>query len=283
MSEREPIHVISLGAGVQSSTMALMAAHGEIEPMPDLAIFADTGWEPRAVYEWLRWLRSGNVLPFPVVTVSAGNIRGDQLTGRRAGGRAGGAQRIAVLPYFTKAPDEVREGRVKRQCTAEYKIEPIELYLKREILGLRPRQRAPKDVQIIQWRGISTDEASRMKPSRHRWMEVRYPLAMERRMSRADCLLWMARQGYPLPPRSACLGCPFHSNAEWRSIRENPDEWADVVAFDYAIRDTTAMGMERPTFLHRQCVPLNEADLSTPAERGQGTLFGEECEGMCGL
>lgn len=29
------IHVISLGAGVQSSTMALMAAHGEIEPMPE--------------------------------------------------------------------------------------------------------------------------------------------------------------------------------------------------------------------------------------------------------
>ena len=36
------LEVISLGAGVQSTTMALMAAHGEIEPMPDLAIFTDT-------------------------------------------------------------------------------------------------------------------------------------------------------------------------------------------------------------------------------------------------
>ncbi len=54
----EPIHIISLGAGVQSSTMALMAACGEITPMPTAAIFADTGDEPKAVYEWLGWLAS---------------------------------------------------------------------------------------------------------------------------------------------------------------------------------------------------------------------------------
>lgn len=44
------LRALSLGAGVQSTTMALMAAHGEIQPMPDCAIFADTGWEPKAVY-----------------------------------------------------------------------------------------------------------------------------------------------------------------------------------------------------------------------------------------
>ena len=43
------IDILNLGAGVQSSTMALMAAHGEITPMPDVAIFADTGWEPYEV------------------------------------------------------------------------------------------------------------------------------------------------------------------------------------------------------------------------------------------
>jgi hypothetical protein len=42
--------VLSLGAGVQSTTLALMAAHGEVGPMPDCAIFADTCWEPKAVY-----------------------------------------------------------------------------------------------------------------------------------------------------------------------------------------------------------------------------------------
>lgn len=57
------MRIISLGAGVQSTTMALMAAHGAITPMPDCAIFADTGWEPIAVYDHLRWLMSPNVLP----------------------------------------------------------------------------------------------------------------------------------------------------------------------------------------------------------------------------
>ena len=36
-----PYNIISFGAGVQSSTMALMAAKGLIGPMPDAAIFAD--------------------------------------------------------------------------------------------------------------------------------------------------------------------------------------------------------------------------------------------------
>ena len=47
---------VSLGAGVQSSAMALMAAAGEISPMPRAAIFADTQAEPDSVYRWLDWL-----------------------------------------------------------------------------------------------------------------------------------------------------------------------------------------------------------------------------------
>ena len=38
--------VISLGGGVQSSVMALMASQGAFDRVPDCAIFADTRWEP---------------------------------------------------------------------------------------------------------------------------------------------------------------------------------------------------------------------------------------------
>jgi 3'-phosphoadenosine 5'-phosphosulfate sulfotransferase (PAPS reductase)/FAD synthetase len=65
--------VISLGAGVQSSTMALMAARGQIEPMPDYAIFADTQAEPKHIYSWLDWLETQ--LPFPLIRVTKGNLR----------------------------------------------------------------------------------------------------------------------------------------------------------------------------------------------------------------
>src|SRR5262252_1989601 len=93
------LRVISLGAGVQSTTMALMAAHGEITPMPDCAIFADTGWEPRRVYEHLQWLMSGNVLPFPVHIVSGGNLRDDTIAGMNST-----RQRFAAVPWFTLSP-----------------------------------------------------------------------------------------------------------------------------------------------------------------------------------
>lgn len=89
------LRVQSLGAGVQSTTLALMAAHGETGPMPDCAIFAEAGWEPKAVYDHLDWLRSPNVLPFPVHVVSAGNIR-DQLMGAAKG------KRWASIPAFAK-------------------------------------------------------------------------------------------------------------------------------------------------------------------------------------
>ena len=267
-------HIISLGAGVQSSTMALLAAHGEIEPMPELAIFADTQWEPAAVYAWLDYLET--LLPFPVVRVTAGNIREDQVSVKGRGGGLG--RRGNCMPYFVDTPNG---GISTRQCTENYKIAPIERYLRREVLGLKPRQRAPKEVKIIQWRGISTDEASRMKPSREPWFDVRYPLAMELRMSRQDCLQWMARNGYSQPPRSACIGCPFHSNHEWRRMRKDePLEWQDAVQFDAAIRH--AGGMERATYLHRSCVPLAEVDLDTPEDRGQRDWI-NECEGMCGV
>lgn len=276
------IHVISLGAGVQSSVMALMAAHGEITPMPQVAIFADTGWEPRAVYTWLDWLETR--LPFPVVRVSAGNIREDQQNQRRSPGKSftkGERLRWASMPFFVGGNGE-RAGMTVRQCTSEYKIEPIEKYLRREVMGLAYRQRAPKEVVITQWRGISADEASRMKASRVKWYETRFPLAMEHRMTRRDCYAWMAKHDYPEPSRSACIGCPYHSDIEWRNIRDNsPEEWEEAVAFDDAIR--WAGGMTRPTFLHRQCVPLAEVDLRTAEDHGQASLFGNECEGMCGL
>ncbi len=53
--DKEPlIRILSLGAGVQSSTMALMADQGAFGKKPDAAIFADTGWEPEPVLEHFR-------------------------------------------------------------------------------------------------------------------------------------------------------------------------------------------------------------------------------------
>lgn len=267
------MRVLSLGAGVQSTTVALLAAHGAID-LPECAIFADTGWEPRAVYDHLRWLRSPNVLPFPVHVVSAGDIRANILARRNTTGG-----RFAAVPFFVVNPDGSR-GLGRRQCTYEYKLAPI-MWKVRELLGKSRRAYIPPGaVEVLV--GISTDEAQRMKPARQRYFVNRWPL-IDLGMSRADCVRWLAARGYPEPPKSSCIGCPFHSDEHWRAMRDGaPDEWADAVAVDRALREGDARGMRGQEFMHASCRPLGEADLS-PSARRQPDLFGNECEGMCGV
>ena len=295
------LRALSLGAGVQSTTLALLAAHGEIGPMPDCPIFADTGWEPAAVYRHLEWLMSGNVLPYPVHIVSAGSIR-EQLVA------AGAGDRWASIPAFTRtvtpagaevpvldenddgelveigrrrtATETVSLGMIRRQCTTEFKIVPIRRKV-RELAGLA-RKRSPASPVVEQWIGISTDEIVRAKPSFEAWQVKRFPL-IEQRMCRRDCLAWLRRHGYPVPPKSACIGCPFHDNARWRHMRDHdPEAWTDAVEVDRALR-SGVRGIRGEIFLHRSCVPLDEADLSTAADHGQLDLWPNECEGMCGV
>lgn len=141
-----PLRVLSLGAGVQSTTLALMAAHGEFGSV-DCAIFADTGWEPAAVYDHLRWLMSPNVLPFPVHIVSAGNIRDGLMA-------AADGKRWASIPAFTRTVNRrgnVSIGMIRRQCTTTRKIEPI----RRKV-----RELAGQAVQKLRRDHHGTDEAN---------------------------------------------------------------------------------------------------------------------------
>jgi hypothetical protein len=267
------LHIISLGAGVQSTTMALMAAHGEITPMPHCAIFADTGAEPLAVYKHLDWLET--VLPFPVHRVSAGNLR-DEIMGAMAG-----VNRMdARPPFFTNSG-----GMLHRQCTQDFKIIPI-IRKVRELIGLKKGQRAPKTPVVEQWIGISMDEAVRMKPSRLPYIKHRWPL-IEKDMHRRHCLTWCEERQYPKPAKSACTFCPYTDNARWRDMKANdPVSFVDAVAIDKIIRSGMP-GPKRPPgdswWVHRDLVPLDQVDLSTAEDHGQLNLFNNECEGMCGV
>lgn len=150
------VHVISLGAGVQSSTMLAMADAGELTPRPEYALFADTQREPKAVYEWLDYLKSH--VSIPIVRVSRGDL-GAAAARVRIGKQSGKAYTSSNIPVFLKNPDGSR-GIQGRQCTSDFKIQPIRSWL----WNLRKSLPSPKP-QIIMWLGISIDEASRMKPS----------------------------------------------------------------------------------------------------------------------
>lgn len=268
------IRLLSLGAGVQSTTLALMAAAGEFPGEPlDGAIFSDTQWEPAEVYRHLDWLETQ--LPFQVYRVSAGDIRAGILARRNTTGG-----RYAAVPWFTRNPDGSL-GMGRRQCTSEYKLKPI-MRKVRELVGAGPRGRITAGA-VEQWIGISRDEASRMKPAKQRYLVNRWPL-IERFMSRDDCLRWLRDHGYPEPPKSACIGCPFHNGAMWRDMQaNNPAAFADAVAVDAALRQGESRGMLATEFMHVARLPLAEAvAASQPGDR-EPNLFENECEGMCGV
>lgn len=279
--------IISLGAGVQSTTLALLAARGLLMPMPDAAIFADTGDEPADVYRHLAWLMEPGRLPFPVLVTKAwegwgkpsirGPIGDEILAATRGEGSAGSHSRP---PVFTLGEDGSR-GMVRRQCTGDYKIDPIERRI-RTLLGLVPRQRWPLVPSVEQWIGISTDEATRMKPSSRPAIKMRWPL-IELVWSRARCLQWLESEGYPRPPKSACVFCPFHSNAEWRRIRDSDTAgWARSIKIDESIRHGfTSKNSSGALFLHASRKPLAEVDLDADAR--QINLFENECAGVCGV
>ncbi|MEV2239444.1 hypothetical protein [Micromonospora sp. NPDC049891] len=308
MTESPDLRLLSLGAGVQSTVLALMAADGTL-PKVDGAIFADTGWEPRKVYDHLdRLAKVLDAAGIPLYRVSNGNLRHDSLDP---------AHRYASVPYFVLGPTgsctrcdgsgSVNPGEVtgegqpmpgedpmwwspeapaeenpttlcplcngttrslgmgRRQCTSEYKLAPIGRKV-RELLGAAAPdfRRVPKGRVAEQWIGFSTDEIGRVSDKDGvSYIRKRYPL-LDLGMSRKDCQRWLAARGWGDTAKSACIGCPFHGNAQWRELRDNhPDEWADAVAFDEAIRKGGARGLplDGEAFLHRSRIPLSIAPI----------------------
>lgn len=276
LRNRVPFRVLSLGAGVQSSCLALMAERGDYGiPKPDLAIFADTGWEPPSVYEHLAWLKAQ--LTYEVVTVSNGNIKENVLAGIMPDG-----SQFLGMPAFVVQPDGSK-GILHRQCTTHYKTNPINSYL-REILQIPRGRRASLDLQVEMWLGISADEAMRQKPGQEEWITKRYPL-IELGFSRAQLLNWF-KENYPdrYLPTSSCIGCPYHSDAVWKQLKESdPKSFEEAVFVDMALRTVPATkgAIKGEAYLHRSRVPLSEVDFSQATS--YDNLMIEECEGLCGI
>ena len=261
---------ISLGAGVQSSVMAIMAAKGDFPPV-DCAIFADTGYEPKAVYTYLEFLKK--ILPYPVYLVEKGNIRDDMLAAK-------GTTNFVVAPFFTQNKITGKKGMVMRQCTNDYKIQPIRTKI-RELCNVKKGKHFPKDKYVEQWIGISTDEAGRMKPARDKYILNRHPL-IEAKMSRQDCIDYLKKEKIPLPEKSACIVCPYHNDAYWHFMKtERPSEFADAVDFDKQVRNISRKEDEQ-LYAHRSCKPLDEVEFNKKEDDKQLDMFNNECEGMCG-
>lgn len=264
------LKVLSFGCGVQTVTLAAMSCLGELET-PDYAVFADTQWETESTYYYMNYFIEWVAGRLEIHKVTAGNIRADALDQEK---------RFASIPLYTETGMLIskgkEDGRLRRQCTREYKISPVQKLIRQKSgLGFGEHWRG-EPVEL--WLGISLDEVIRMKESRDRWIKNRWPL-IEKRMTRGDCIEWLKSHGLKVPPKSACIGCPFHSNSYWRKLKtESPEEWKGVCNFDDVIR-TTRVALRNPVYLHRTLRPLRDANI----DEDQVDMFGNECEGYCGI
>lgn len=264
------LRILCLGAGVQSTTLALMIEKGEV-PMVQGAIFSDTMAEPKRVYSHLDWLEKQ--LSYPVYRVSKGDLKQDTLNAIKNN------TRVAMSPFYTRNKETGKKGMMLRQCTQDYKIAPLVKEIRR-LLGVGYRKRIPKGSHVTQIFGISLDEVTRMRTSAKKYFTYNYPL-VDLKMTRQDCLNWMKKNNYPRPPRSACTFCPFHSNEEWRYIKEDEQEWKKVIEFDEKIRNGWGK-IKDNLYLHRSAEPLSLANLEKTKD-DQLNLFENDCEGQCGV
>lgn len=261
--------IISLGWGVQSFTLAAMSATGVLPPV-DAAVHADTRHERRETYEfaerWTPWLEKRGLSVFTV-----------------RGGRPmlGQAPNYTSIPAFTTWPNGQQSGMLWRECTADWKIDPMRRWcreeLKRQKLKLRPGA-------VVKYLGITLDEIERMAHSKVKYVRLEYPFIQmfDKPMTRGAALQWLHTNKLEIPVKSSCVFCPYHDRATWREIRNSGNgDWEKALAADRAIRNA------RPgylCYLTSDRLPLEECDFRSQEDHGQLPLWSaEECTGMCFL
>ena len=275
LDKQPDLRVLSLGAGVQSSTLLMKIYNGEIKDV-DVALFADTGNEPQEVYEWFKYLKDLVKDKIEIQIVKEDRNTGNIVTDILSDGFH------ASIPVFSLSETN-KKGMTLRTCTDRYKIRPIHKRI-RKILNVDNLR--GKVVEIVM--GISYDEIQRAKYPPNKWQINCYPL-VENKINRHDCLHYFETLDLPKPPRSACIICPYHNNKEWQNIKDqSPKDFAMAVQFDKDLRDkdtksTFINKLDHKLYLHAKRIPLDQIDFKEEHPTYQGSLFDDECEGYCGV
>lgn len=276
-----------LGAGVQSSTIAYMVLAGEL-PAPTAFLFADTGNEPEWVYQQVEYL-SGLGLNIERVSRPGDGILIDTME-RKHG-------RFATMPLYTRNPDTGKIGQMRRQCTKEYKIEPLEGWIRGWLIAHghgkvvidkngQSSRRIDRDVYVEDWYGISADEIERMSDRGAQWQKATYPL-IDMNLTRAECVKWCVSHGFKVPRKSACMICPFHDDEYWLDMQQNrPQDFEEVCKFDDWLRTEEAQAMfmrnmKQPVYVHRSCRPLRDIDFAEEIKQRAARPLLDMCGAHC--
>lgn len=178
--------ILSFGAGVQTTALAILVAEGKVRA--DAVVFADTGAEKPETYWYMETytkpLMAEGKVPFVTVRTTIPSEKGN-------------------LYDFLWSIKDIPNIRFRR-CTDHFKIRPI-----RKLIG-------KNCLQLI---GFSIDEVQRAKESRHPEHKA-YPL-IEMGMSVIDARRTISDFGWPLPLKSSCFFCIYQPWLEWNWLKNN--------------------------------------------------------------
>jgi hypothetical protein len=268
MSDSHSVRSFSYGGGTQSTAALVLAARREIDY--PLFIFANVGDDSEMPHT-LTYVRE--------IAIPYGALHGIEVIERTRGGvnrsllhkieRLESTLPIPVRMNTTGAPG-------RRSCTQDFKIEVVN----RELKARGATAQNPAIVGL----GITADESGRIRsridprlPNQLR----EYPLAVDLGLTRHDCERIILDAGLPLPGRSACWFCPYHSGEEWARLRrEHPELFEASCELEELLQRRRAKLGRDPVWLTDQGA-REKATLRVLYEHDQLRLIGADgsCDG----
>ena len=238
MEKTQGLKILSCGAGMQSTALALMSCenkkHGIVYPeipVYDLIVFCDMGWEPDWVYEQVEFIKKACEDCGITFKILETDLYGDYI-------EKFGVRRVASIPFWSVDANG-KKGKMRRQCTIDKKIVAIQKYVRYEILGYKFRQKCKKEdkgrheMHI----GLSKEEEHRVFESMNPMFVTKFPL-VDMGLTRADNYKYILEEWGIETKASACSYCPFHRNYFFQHIKEHcPDCYKAVVNLDNVLEE----------------------------------------------
>lgn len=219
------MRILSFGAGMQSTALALMSCENALAgkpihphvPVYDAVIFCDLGLEPSWVLKQMEFTKNAcesagiffKVLDTPLYQDFVRNF---------------GERRTISIPWWT-IRDDGHKSKMPRNCTIDYKVDEITKYVRWTLLGYRKGQRLKEeDFKAHEMHmGFSIEESRRCHENPHKLFVNRFPL-VDMGWDRAHSYQYILENWGLDTKASACAFCPFHRNYFYRYIRENEPE-----------------------------------------------------------
>lgn len=237
--------ILSFGAGMQSTALALMSCDNAIakklnQPMPfpkvpiyDFVVICDLGFEPPWVMQQAEFVAkicesvgiSYRCLDAPLYQ--------DLM-------RDFGKKRVVSIPWWT-LDEEGHKSKMPRNCTLDYKVDLISKFIRWEALGYKKGQRLREEDKKAHemHMGFGYEEKKRCKENPNPMFINKFPL-VDMKLERKRNYAYIKDVWGLATKASACCFCPFHRNYFFQYLKEQePDTYHQLLDVDNLLRDNS--------------------------------------------